>query len=373
MNSMKKHLAIEHHVAFQWTVLRSVVAGGLLGLCHTAMAKSSATLSLLSSFDGHWTWLYGAASLALLGTALLPATRFRQAAFLLALTGLAAGVSALRAALGDGWAFPAVGAWSFLLALYAAQGASLSRQQKVATMFLLGLAGVLAQLLPDTLESQGVFLHEPLWLANGVAGGLVGLLLGTATVFRHVVWKDAPALATLQGLLPPADSQDELSKLIRQAIVTFQETEQSLDEHPGARAAAEQLVLKIGRFGKRWQDIETQAQKSDRTALSERRDQLTARIEAATEDGIRSEYRRALVAVEEQLRYLSDIDRGRERAIARLHHQVATLERLRLAALRHRSVGAAKLGEELRPVIEELNQAGQDLDTAVEILAELPA
>lgn len=154
MNSMKKHLAIEHHVAFQWTVLRSVVAGGLLGLCHTAMAKSSATLSLLSSFDGHWTWLYGAASLALLGTALLPATRFRQAAFLLALTGLAAGVSALRAALGDGWAFPAVGAWSFLLALYAAQGASLSRQQKVATMFLLGLAGVLAQLLPDTLESQ---------------------------------------------------------------------------------------------------------------------------------------------------------------------------------------------------------------------------
>ena len=86
---------------------------------------------------------------------------------------------------------------------------------------------------------------------------------------------------------------------------------------------------------------------------------------------MRSEYSRALAAIDEQLAYLADIAKGRERAIARLHNQVATLERLRLAAVRHRSVGASKLGEDLKSVVDDLNQAGQDLDTAAEVLSEL--
>ena len=51
--------------------------------------------------------------------------------------------------------------------------------------------------------------------------------------------------------------------------------------------------------------------------------------------------------------------------MARLTHQVATLERLRLAAVRHRSVDAARLGAELQPVVEELSEAGGDFDFAV--------
>ena len=49
---------------------------------------------------------------------------------------------------------------------------------------------------------------------------------------------------------------------------------------------------------------------------------------------------------------------------------MATLERLRWAALRHRSADAARLGAELQPVVEELAQAGGDFDIAAEALTE---
>jgi hypothetical protein len=67
---------------------------------------------------------------------------------------------------------------------------------------------------------------------------------------------------------------------------------------------------------------------------------------------------------------LAEIARGRERAVARLSHQVATLERLRLAAVRHRSVDAARLGIELQPAVDELHQAGGELDIESEALSE---
>ena len=271
---------------------------------------------------------------------------------------------------GDWAAIPAVLAWSLLLAIYFAQSA-VGFVARGVTFALTLLAGVAAQLLPDTMEAQGLLLAQPLWVANGVAGGCVGLLLGAGSVGRFVVQKDVPASLGLAALVPPAESQDELSKLIRQALLVYRETEGNLTDHPNAKAAAEQLVVKIDRFGKRWQDILAQTQKTDRQALDERKQELKTRLENTTDDGTISEYRRALSAIEEQMRYLDDIDKGRQRAIARLHHQVATLERLRLAAIRHRSVGADKLNEELKPMIEELNQAGQDLDTAVEVLSEL--
>ncbi len=369
---MKRSLAIDNHVAFQWSVVRSVVAGGLLGLVHTGMAPSNSTLSLMSSLPGTWSWLYGALSVALLGAAAVPAKTQRQAVWLLGSAALAAGVSALRTQTGETVAGPAMLAWSLILAVYLAQGTG-SRWQSLATIVLGSLLGLAAQLLPDTMEGHGLLLHQPLWIANTVAGGCVGLLLGAATVARHLVLKAPPIETELHGLLPPADPTDELGKLVRQALLTYEEAAASLEEHPTARTAAAQLAQKIGRFGKRWQDIESQAKKSDRTQLSARKAELQGRIDASSDDSIRSEYTRALKAIDEQLVYLDDIAKGRERAIARLHHQVATLERLRLAAVRHHSVGAAKLGEELRSVVDELNQAGQDLDTAVEVLAELPS
>jgi len=100
---------------------------------------------------------------------------------------------------------------------------------------------------------------------------------------------------------------------------------------------------------------------------------ITRRLESSTDPQTRTDFERAREAVTAQLAYLDEIARGRERAVARLTHQVATLERLRLAAVRHRSVDAARLGAELQPVVEEIADAGGDLDLASEALSEAQA
>ena len=369
---MKRSLGIDNHVSFQWTVVRTVVAGSVLGLCHTVMAPSSSYLGQVSALHGTWAWLYGATSLALLGAAAVPARTKRQAMWLLGTAALGAGVTLWGSRLGATMETPTMLAWSLLLALYLLQG-GLSRWQALLTALSGSLLSLGALLLPESMEAHGLLLNQSLWISNAIAGGCVGLLVGASTITRHLVVKVDPIDKDLLGLLPAADASDELVQLVRQALTTYQQAADSLEEHPSARRAAEELVKKIGRFGKRWQDIESQAKQSDRLKLSERKKDLETRAAATTDDSVRSEYARALSAIDEQLAYLDDIAKGRERAIARLHHQVATLERLRLAAVRHRSVGASKLGEDLKSVVDDLQQAGQDLDTAAEVLSELSA
>jgi chromosome segregation ATPase len=231
-----------------------------------------------------------------------------------------------------------------------------------------------AERLPAALAAQDAFLELPRSLGALLSGLGMGFIVGSSTIIRHLRWVRSGQLdRQLVALLPAAGAEDEVATLVRQAVDSYQRAIDCLDEHAQASAAASQLVLKIARFGKKWRDIEAQLGPSDRTQLEQRQADLRQRIQQSTDDGVRSEYQRALSAVAEQLTSIDEIDKGRQRAIARLHHQVATLDRLRLAALRHRSVGAAKLGEELRSLVDELNQAGQELDTAAEVLAELPS
>jgi hypothetical protein len=157
-----------------------------------------------------------------------------------------------------------------------------------------------------------------------------------------------------------------------QSVATYKEAAEALTDHPAALAVAEDLVKKIARFGRRWREIEAQANKSDPAEIAARIEELHRRQEATSDEQARAEYERAQAALGVQLGYLSEIRSGRERAVARLHHQVATLERLRLAAVRHLSADAARQGEELRAVIEDLSQAGRDLDCDAEALTEVP-
>ena len=102
--------------------------------------------------------------------------------------------------------------------------------------------------------------------------------------------------------------------------------------------------------------------------MKERLQLVGRRLESSNDPLARAELARAREALAAQLAYVEEIANGRERAVARLEHQVATLERLRWAALRHRSADAARLGAELAPVVEELAQAGGDFDIAAEAL-----
>lgn len=139
-------------------------------------------------------------------------------------------------------------------------------------------------------------------------------------------------------------------------------------EAPLARVAADDLVGRMVRFGREWMEIESRANETRPESLTERVALLESRLEKTTDPIARVELGRAIQAISAQAAALDEILLGRERAVARLEHQVATLERLRLAALRHRSADAGRIQAELGPVLEELKEAGGDYDLASDAL-----
>jgi len=202
-------------------------------------------------------------------------------------------------------------------------------------------------------------------LAVGATGGLV---VGVSSIGRNVQRLAAPLEAELRTL----SAEGELGQLLGRAATAYREAVEALGDHaPQARAAADDLVLRMARFGKRWREVEGEVARSQPAELRERLDAIRGRLLATSDPLARVEFERARDALAAQLGYLDEIHRGRERAVARLTHQVATLERLRLAAVRHRSVDAARLGAELQPVVEEISEAGGDLDLASEALTEV--
>ncbi|MGZ5158621.1 MAG: hypothetical protein ACXWCL_19555 [Caldimonas sp.] len=250
-------------------------------------------------------------------------------------------------------------------------GGSLARglqgPSKMVAMLVGTVGAMTAALIGRAFALTDVLAALPNGVATLIAGATGGLVVGVSSVGRHVAMLRAPLE---HELLAMADDS-ELGRLLGRAASAYRDAIQAIgNEAPAAREAADELVGKMTRFGKRWRELEAEASRSAPEDLKERLQLVGRRLEASSDPLARAELARAREALAVQLAYVEEIANGRERAVARLEHQVATLERLRWAALRHRSADAARLGAELQPVIEELAQAGGDFDIASEALTE---
>ncbi len=236
------------------------------------------------------------------------------------------------------------------------------------TAMLVGTIGAMtAALIGRAFALTDVLGALPSGVATLVAGATGGLVIGVSSVGRHIGLLHAPLE---QELLAMAD-ESELGRLLGRAASAYRDAVQAIGgEVPAARVAADELVGKMTRFGKRWRELESEASRCKPEDLKERLQLVGRRLDGSSDPLARAELARAREALAVQLAYVEEIASGRERALARLEHQVATLERLRWAALRHRSADAGRLGAELQPVVEELAQAGGDFDIAAEALSE---
>jgi hypothetical protein len=270
----------------------------------------------------------------------------------------AAARATLGGAAGDGLAALAIGG-------SLARGLAGSVRWSAAACGTLG--ALAASLVVRAFTTTEALSFLPSGVAAMVEGATSGLIIGVASIGRHCGRIAPPVDAELRAL---AD-ESELGQLLGRAATAYRDAVGAIgDEAPAARAAADEMMRKMARFGRRWRELEAEAGRSLPADLNERRLLVGRRLEASSDPLARVELERAREALSAQLAYLKEIHSGRERAVARLEHQVATLERLRLAALRHRSADATRLGAELQPVVDELAQAGGDFDIASEALAE---
>ena len=300
----------------------------------------------------------GAAVMALaIGVAVVPPTSLTSAstAILWALAAAAGG----RMGGGVGSAIAAV-------AIGGSVARGLSGPSRMVAALVATAGAMTAALIGRAFALTDVLGALPSGVATLVAGATGGLVVGVSSVGRHLGVLRAP----LEHELGAMADDSELGRLLGRAASAYRDAIQAIGgEAPAARAAADDLVGKMTRFGRRWRELEAEASRSPED-LKERLQLVGRRLEASNDPLARAELARAREALSAQLAYVEEIANGRERAVARLEHQVATLERLRWAALRHRSADAARLGAELQPVVDELAQAGGDFDIAAEALTE---
>jgi hypothetical protein len=335
-------VTLEDHARLQEATLRAVLAGG---------------------------------AAAVLGT-------FLPAPFPAAVTALAVGLAVAPPASGLSLAWSVV--WAAAVGAGAKIGGSLGAGLEAAAMGAMlarGLAGerrwlafavgalgaVTAQLVARGFQVSEVLSTWPTGIAALVTGGTGGLVLGVAAIGREIRRVQPSLEAELRALAGPS----ELGQLLGRAARAYREAVDAIgDEAPAARAAADELVGKMARFGRRWRELEADATQALPAEVEERLLLLDRRLEATQDLQARAELARVRETLAAQRADLADIARGRERAVARLMHQVASLDRLRVAALRHRSADAARLGAELQPALEELSQVGGELDIAADALTE---
>ena len=92
-------------------------------------------------------------------------------------------------------------------------------------------------------------------------------MIGVSSIGRHLAITHKPLEDELRELADPS----ELGVLLGRAAVAYREAVVAIgDEAPAARAAADDLVGKMTRFGKRWRELEAEASRSLPADLKER-------------------------------------------------------------------------------------------------------
>jgi hypothetical protein len=336
-------IVVKDHESLHDAVGRAVLAGGGAAVLGMFLPAPLALAALVLS----------------VGLAVVPPVSWASAAWAVLCACAAGGAHAIGGAVGGVGAALAV-------------GASIARGLDGAgrlTAGVLGTAGMLAAaLVGQAAGASGAVGLLPSGLTALAVGAASGLVIAVSSIGRHF----ARALPSVDGeLVALARGGGELGELLGRAAVAYRDALAALgNDAPAARAAARELVDQLTRFGSHWQLIDAESRRTDRDEVAGRLRALEARLELAGDSLTRGELGRAREALVAQLGYLDEIERGRERAVARLTHQVAALERLRLAALRQRSADAGRLGSDLQPMVDELSQAGRDLELSADALDE---
>jgi hypothetical protein len=370
---MSSPLRFSDHTAFHHQVIRMAIAGAALSLL-------AYLVGLVIPMNGR---LPQAVFLAITATALGLAAFPPQRKTLIPVTLLGLGVGLLGALAMQALAhstptYPWFGLGVYGLSIGVIAGRDLRGLRRLILPLATGLLVVLATWVEMTFRARlQLASYVPSFLAEPVYGAAYGFLVSVAMVVRQLHWVQDPVTKAFEKIRPTLSG--EMLELSDQAVTLYIRTQQVLRDRrangdqtePALGQAVEKLVLRIFHIGRQWQEVERGAGRTNADELVDRLAGLDKKIEESTDDVARKQYQRAREAVSSQLRYLRDISKNRERVIARVHNYLATLERLHLALWNHRGSDAAKLSDEIQPILDEIEEIGHEMDFASAALDEV--
>lgn len=257
-------------------------------------------------------------------------------------------VALLAAAVG---AFAAIGGHLGVLALAAVVGVALNLGVRGARLVAAGIVGGAVAYLGGFAAGQVMVAEQTAPLPHLLEVALASTAMATVCVAgllpRHLTWTRAPEI-----------SDPEVRALLARGRAVVDDCAGRLDAD--GRALLRDGVTRLHEMAARWSDAGAAADTAE--VLEARAQELDRKIDAATDEVARAQYREARAAIDDQLRYVGSIRQSRERVLARLHACVATLEKFRLAATHLESKDAALLTE-----------VSADLDACGAAIAEIGA
>ena len=327
-------------------VVSSILPGGIA--MTVAVASAAAAIAAMSSIRGsRSSRIVSGSLLAALGGAFLVATSVQG---------------------GGGHVGPLL--FALLVALPLASGL---RGRKLLISVAAGVGALLlARLAAIQVANASDLQSLPAWGNSALAGLAVSAASIFALVPRHIdLVKDpvAGARAQLQGQVG-----GEIAELVERGNQLWTQAKSELEEGDANRQILEEAVLRLMETAQRWSDATSQASTATSAEkLAERLDSLEQRIAKADDQIVINQYEQARSALSEQLKYLSGISKNRERVLARMHNYLAAMERLRLAVANLKSTTASQEAIDLAPMVENLEELGQDIDSCSAAIVELPA
>jgi hypothetical protein len=251
-----------------------------------------------------------------------------------------------------------------------------SNKRKAVTALLTSALGMAGFYVGGVLLSLPILgsLVSP-WVAAGVAGAAAGLFFGLGAAPKHLA---RPMDPVEQKYLEALNQRDgEIYEILHRALTIHcavkTDLEGRIDEETvkGLGNRVSEMMLRILHIAEQCRKIEIDLSAAPAYELEERIAQLEKKAEAATDVHAKRTYENAVSSLDEQRRALATIGRGRERVIAKLHANVALLEKVRFSLLHLRSADAERVGGESGPVAEALEELGREIDSTSTAVSEV--
>ena len=260
-----------------------------------------------------------------------------------------------------------LGALAFALAFAALLARGTTGRRLAAGVVVGGAAGLAALHVVSTFVAE---LPAPAWVAAAGGGAGFAVVGALGLVPRYLDLDRDPIAATWARCRHAFGGEHR--ELAERGVAVWRWGNESLAADSPVRGAIEGAVLRLLETAERWQSVEASVRGAeDLQAVDARLDELDHKIASTADPVARGQYQQARRALEEQRRYVQEIASVRERALARMHHYVAAVERFRFAAANHRSADALRVStDDVQPILDDLDALGGDIDCASEALGE---
>ena len=260
-----------------------------------------------------------------------------------------------------------------------------SRRWLLAAAVLAALGGTfaahalpaLALLLAQVLEALPLTSALPMLLrallASGLSGASLGLWIAACTVPVHLARRTSEVdrrLAALRFTLGP-----ELRPLAERAAAAHRASLEELRARGAAgvlplRTTLDQLTLSALELAARAADLSRVSGAAPEEQAGRRHAELLKLAAAARDPGARASLERAAAAQEQLARRARQLCAGRERLVARLHEEVAELERARVALALLAGAAAEQAAAEVDLLDERLRAGAAAAEAFAAVAAE---